>query len=497
MPKPSKEKQMKIVTRTTSVAVLVALGLARSIGAEDWPRWHGPLGTGQAPNSPALISEAPADGLKPIWSVPFLTAERGFDGNSSSPVIADGKVYVHSYVTKTKSAGTWNLSRFAVEAIGRDKASSEAQKTIASFAKTPRTWKDEASLKAWLEEQKMAGEDLAKVLKHASQQEYRLHTVLCVDLRTGATVWKKETESGIGSWYGVHATPCVDRGMLYWVDHDGAIHAAKAADGTEVWKSKPIVQQRYAGQNSSPLVIGGVLCVCHTTGVLGFKTDSGELAWEVKASGKKGEGIGNTEDNSGMIWSHQGKQYFVAETLTGLCCIDPSNGALIWNVPGGGRYQTPIVIGDKVIRCLQTEILINTLTLTGVTNEIKVPLAKGKFIGATMPVTDGKKMWWIMDQNISNGCFDLESGKEVWSIVGRANMLVTPILADGKVISQWNEGRYPGWAMLDAATGKVLFQTSYGPDNPSYKGLSSPAISEGILVVRAQKYLYGYNLRKP
>ena len=56
-----KEKKMNGTTKTTTVAVLVTLGLTLSgNAAEGWPRWHGPLGTGQAPDSPALIAEAPA-----------------------------------------------------------------------------------------------------------------------------------------------------------------------------------------------------------------------------------------------------------------------------------------------------------------------------------------------------------------------------------------------------------------------------------------------------
>lgn len=221
------------------------------------------------------------------------------------------------------------------------------------------------------------------------------------------------------------------------------------------------------------------------------------MAWEVKGTReKKNEGISNTEDNSGMIWSHQGKQYFVTSTLDGLCCIDPANGALVWNVgvsnvPGGRRYMTPVVIGDKVIRCFQNEVLINTLTLKGVTDEIKVPLKTGKFIASTMPVTDGKKVWWILDPKTSSFCFDLDSGKEAWSIVASGNTWATPILADGKLISSWREPS--GWAMLDAATGKVLFQASYAPDRASF---SSPAISGGFLVTRGWKNLYGYDLRK-
>jgi hypothetical protein len=122
---------MNVIQKTIPVAVLVTLGLTSSgNAAEGWPRWHGPLGTGQTPDTPSSIAEAPAGGLKPIWSVPCPGADRGNDGNSSIPVIADGKVYVHWYVTKARPAGMWSLHQGAVEAIGRDRVSSAARKTV-------------------------------------------------------------------------------------------------------------------------------------------------------------------------------------------------------------------------------------------------------------------------------------------------------------------------------------------------------------------------------
>lgn len=66
--------------------VLLALILTIAARAEDWPQWRGPSRDG-AWSEAGILETFPPGGLKIRWHVPVGI---GF----SSPVVADGRVYV-------------------------------------------------------------------------------------------------------------------------------------------------------------------------------------------------------------------------------------------------------------------------------------------------------------------------------------------------------------------------------------------------------------------
>ena len=68
------------------LAAWLALGLASSASASDWPRFRGPNGSGISPDAAALPSRLdPA--RNPAWS-------RELPPGISSPVIAGGRIYL-------------------------------------------------------------------------------------------------------------------------------------------------------------------------------------------------------------------------------------------------------------------------------------------------------------------------------------------------------------------------------------------------------------------
>ena len=81
---------------------LLALLLAGSIGGSgrgvasepakavaEWPCWRGPTFNGASPNNLKLLDSWPNEGPKLVWR----TTDK-IPGNISSPVVADGKVFV-------------------------------------------------------------------------------------------------------------------------------------------------------------------------------------------------------------------------------------------------------------------------------------------------------------------------------------------------------------------------------------------------------------------
>ena len=84
------------VRRIRTMTVVLSLGLAVALRAEDWPQWRGPRRDGVWYET-NILQSFPPEGLKVLWRVPV---ETGF----SSPVVAQGRVYVtDSHVTRTNA----------------------------------------------------------------------------------------------------------------------------------------------------------------------------------------------------------------------------------------------------------------------------------------------------------------------------------------------------------------------------------------------------------
>src|ERR1044071_2868102 len=76
---------------------VLALCSATALGA-DWPQWRGLNRDGLAPQSPPLAASCAKDGPKTLWQSDEIPC--GVAGGFSSPVIANGRVYVFYYVAK-------------------------------------------------------------------------------------------------------------------------------------------------------------------------------------------------------------------------------------------------------------------------------------------------------------------------------------------------------------------------------------------------------------
>lgn len=65
------------------------VSIAPGMGA-DWPQWRGPDRNGVAPDSPPLVDSWPSGWPRIVWQDLDLAA-----GGYSSPVVANGRVYVY------------------------------------------------------------------------------------------------------------------------------------------------------------------------------------------------------------------------------------------------------------------------------------------------------------------------------------------------------------------------------------------------------------------
>jgi outer membrane protein assembly factor BamB len=81
------EKNAYMISRRFIVATLLTFGCAQSTKAQDWTQWRGPTRDGLVPA--ANVPASWPDSLRRVWRVEI---GEGY----SSPIVADGRVFVHS-----------------------------------------------------------------------------------------------------------------------------------------------------------------------------------------------------------------------------------------------------------------------------------------------------------------------------------------------------------------------------------------------------------------
>ena len=99
---------MNRVNRLLVVAVSLAWALHSSLAQDkDWPQWRGPNRDGVVTNSPKLADSWPTNGPALLWKSEWIPSQ--FNGNESSPVVAEGKVFL--FVAWRQPAGGGSKAR--------------------------------------------------------------------------------------------------------------------------------------------------------------------------------------------------------------------------------------------------------------------------------------------------------------------------------------------------------------------------------------------------
>jgi outer membrane protein assembly factor BamB len=503
-----------------------------SFSQADWPQWRGADRTGVCPDPTPLLSSVGEEGFKQVWASGEIPSDHY--GGHSSPVVADGKVILsvvwhkrvpsetrvldaetmqtfnHRGVPKELAAkmeearmnlsprlrgekleqfitdwnkanlnpeqqialGSWVASRFKAgkTAIGLewlDKIASRQEKPFASAA----------AMVAWLDEEKFPPDIRQKVIDTVPNTvKVADDTILAFDLKTGKELWKCELP-GEPTGRRSSATPAVVNGRVYTLGSTH-VYAVNAADGKVVWKS-PLIGK---GPGSSPLVADGKVFVTSSR-VAAYNAETGEKIWETKEV--------RAGDGSPTWWAPTGgKPHVVVNTPNNLVGLDPATGVTLWEAEGGSQ-STPVASGDYLVVYSSKE---------------GVGLRAYQYQAGVAPKALWSNYWLTRRYSgtpiIHNGlvyamcgekhlCFDLVSGKKHWDEVVNST-ISSPLMADGKIFIQENNGTHIRVVKADAASYQMLARSKAGA-----MGCASPAIAGGHLIVRQKDKLVAYDIKAP
>lgn len=270
--------------------ILLAVCLDRAAGSDgpDYPCYRNADGSGSgSAYDGRLITEIGQRRL--LWESEEQRLASSYSfiiGGAGGPVIADGRVYVYYSFPSDEL----NQDYFDQKAKGRD---------LGKHAKTH--------------------EPLAAAMGFTSIADYirtkcALNSddiVLCCDLETGKTLWKRVYEKsavnrstssrGILKWNktGPHIIPAVAYGKVCTMLDRGAIVCLDAETGDELWRKgrigrvDPHVKKdadgdkiRYGSQNKGVMLFGGGCFVClRGDDLVGYRQEDGTEAWRVEGVG--------------------------------------------------------------------------------------------------------------------------------------------------------------------------------------------------------------------
>ena len=153
-------------------------------------------------------------------------------------------------------------------------------------------------------------------------------TLLALDRKSGAILWRFEAKNAIHSAAAVH-------GPAVFVEScDGKVYALEAASGTQLWSfTRPDGSLGYADP-----VPGGdtALFVCGETTLYRLDPLSGSLVWKTPMPGK---GLATPGRSNGKL--------IVGGDGAGLSAISEDDGKRVWKFPASGKstdwYGVPLV----------------------------------------------------------------------------------------------------------------------------------------------------------
>ncbi len=215
--------------------------------------------------------------------------------------------------------------------------------------------------------------------------------VICIDAQTGKTLWKKVYEEAGINWNGFTKSgpgqsPVVKNNKVYAVGSAGKVYCLNADDGEEVWvsnmgvraremeevRTKSLEAEKIPSFNrdfcSQPIVAGGAMVmtdhVYHKfqsagwplsptsgwtyhydvrNGLHALDAETGDSIWAIPECV---QGAGNAP----AVLVHEGNEYIVAADPDEILCVEPATGNILWReaVANGHSYLAPTV-GEGVL----------------------------------------------------------------------------------------------------------------------------------------------------
>jgi outer membrane protein assembly factor BamB len=341
-------------------------------------------------------------------------------------------------------------------------------------------------------------------VEDSSSHEWK---VFCIDRNNGKILWEKTSYRGIPqikrhpksthantsiatdgkyavAFFGSEGLYCYDmKGNLQWQNNFGVLKSVFFIMKNAEWEFA-----------SSPIIHNGVLIVqcdvLENSFVAAFDVKTGKELWKTTRDEYPGWCTPN-------IYMNAGKEYVAVNGFKNRAAYDFRTGKEVWTMSGGGDIQIPTPItGNGHIyfnsaHGRSSPIIAVKADATGDIT-LKADETSNRYISWSIP-RGGSYMHTMLlyrdhlynvDWNGTVKCMDPLTGKEIYSAkLGKTKSFVaSPVASDGRIYIVDEEGTV--YIIKDGSTFEQIAEIPMGDVS-----LVAPAISEGMIYFRTQKYL--------
>lgn len=322
-----------------------------------------------------------------------------------------------------------------------------------------------------------------------TMEDLSLH-VVCADRADGKVVWDQQVKPKLPESTKVRdhgyagATPATDGTHLYvFFGKTGVLKFDLS--GKQLWQADVGSKTHGWGSGTSPVLYEGLVIVnasVESGSLVALDQESGKEVW--RAGGMKASW--NTPH---LVDLPDGKQELVVSVKDQILAFDPATGQSLWTCEGIHDYVCPSIVSQGGIvyaiggRKSQA-VAVRAGGRGDVTASHRLWLAE---VGANVssPVVYNGHLYWVSDKNRTAYCLRLSDGGVVYSERFPAQPYASTVIADGK---QYVVSRYDGTFVLSAKPGFEQLAHNTFDDRSVFNG--SPAISNGQLFLRSDRYLY-------
>ena len=344
-----------------------------------------------------------------------------------------------------------------------------------------------------------------KIYLTSADEESRIRHLFCHDLHTGKLVWSRDFPGAIERHHkqnsSASSTVTADSHGIYWLwgTSQNVRLEALTHDGESRWS---VDLGSYIGQHGfggSPVVWENVVIVPleqNTEGtIVGIDASTGKVRWKLPRDGAE-----KAAYSTPLVLADTGSEPCVVCTSKahGMYAIDPGTGAVLWENKCFPlrTVASPICAGNLLIGTCGSGgggsnllVAIKPPATKNATSEIiyEVPRSTAPYVPT--PLFSKGRLYLWGDKGVVT-CLHAASGEINWKERVGGNFSVSPIQIGENILNVSSDGEMV--ALADSEKFQVL-----GRRNLDEECRATPAVAQGILLVRTKSALFALNISAP
>jgi hypothetical protein len=318
--------------------------------------------------------------------------------------------------------------------------------------------------------------------------------VLCLDRRAGTILWKKEMatrlpeQARIREEHGyASSTPVADAERLYvFLGKSGVV--ALDHQGQPLWHTEVGSGLSGWGSAASPVLFGNLV-------IVNASVESESLVALDKATGKevwRARGIREAWNTPLLVGVGKGRTELVVAAFRKVFGFDPASGEQLWSCDTGiDWYMVPsLVAHEGIVYAIGGRtggaLAVRAGGRGDVTRSHRLWTGR-KGSNVSSPIVHDGHLYWMHENTGVAYCAEAATGTIVYEerVEGAGQVYASPVLAGGKLYYVTRAGKT---VVLPASPSYERLAVNDLADGSTFN--ASPAVAEGRLYLRSDRYLY-------